>query len=430
MIRLPTTVVVLFGALALGGGVASAGPIEDARAAIAADPGAPAGYEALAREQLRAGDPDGAIETYRALIAAAPGYTKGRYRLAFALRKADRLAEAAEAYVAYIALEPGDPDGVFGLARTREKLGDRAAARAAYARYVEIETRPSEAKWVAEARERIAAIDAEAAPVAAAPVAAPSAAPAAPPASPAEPAEAAAVPSTAAPPTAVPSTAAPPAEGLLADSPLSRATPAADPDAAFAAGRYPEAAAGYRARIAAMAAGAAGADLHYRAAVAAALAGDPVVAAEHAAAAARLAPGSAPAGDLARATRAEIDRIRAESSPAVAEVERALRDGRLRTASRLAGEALAAGPDPASASRLHWARGRALAGLGRLDEAFDALKRAAERHPANPALWAELGRVADRRGDPAAARAFSAIAAAVAPDGHPLRARSGPTEEP
>lgn len=373
------------------------------RDAIRGEPGEAEHYEALGRAQLKRRDFAGAIATYQALVERVPAYTRGRYRLAFTLRKAGRLDEAAAAYRAYVAAASDDPDGYFGLARTLEKLDRPAEAREAYARYVEIETRPSEAKWVERARARIVEIDAARA-------------------TPDPPATAAATP-TRAPTPPAPASPPPPAGAgapvaspgeLLADSPIDRSAAAADPDAAFAEGRYAEAAAGYLARVEARpdAVG-----LHYKAAVSAALAGDPVTARRAALAAARTNPGWAPPERVSRIMSAEIVRVRSPQEPGAAQ---AMRDGRLRTAARLALDAEAAddsGPDQAS---LNWIRGRALARSGRYDEALDALKQAAARYPADPNLWAELSIVSARRGDAAAAQRFLAIAAAVAPGGHPL----------
>lgn len=375
------------------------------RGAIRSEPGEAEHYEALGRAQLKRRDFDGAIATYRALVERVPAYARGRYRLAFALRKAGRFDEAAAAYRAYVTAAPDDPDGYFGLARTLEKLARPAEARDAYARYVDIETRPSEAKWVERARRRIAEIDAaQAAPE-------PETTAAAPPAR-------APTPTSPAPPTSPPrpiEDAAPASGGgeLLADSPIDRRAAAVDPDAAFAAKRYAEAAAGYLARVEARpdAVG-----LHYKAAVAAALAGDPVTARRAALAAARTNPGWAPPERVSRIMSAEIARMRRPDEPGAAQ---AMRDGRLRTAARLALDVEAA-DQGAEQGSLHWIRGRALARSGRYDEALDALKQAAARYPADPNLWAELSIVSARRGDTAAAQRFLAIAAAVAPGGHPL----------
>lgn len=411
-------------ALALPG-QAAADPIDDARAAVAAAPADPAGYEALGRLQQQAGDIEGAITTWQALIAAAPEYARGRYRLALALRKAGRPAEAADAYRAYIERAPDDPDARFGLAKTLEQLGDRAGALDAYRAYVRLETRPSEADWVAKARASITEL--EAAP-AAAPAETPAAAPADPPA----------------PPPVAPATpprvelladgdgarvpVAPTAEiTLLDDTLVGRTEPAADAEAAFREGRHAAAAAAW---IEALAARPDDAALHYRVAVAAALAGDHVTAEHHAGAALRLDPGNLPAADLARA--AHVHRLRVELHPAPerAAVERALRDGRLRTAARLAETVLALGPPPGDVVALLRLRGRALLGLGRADEAFAALKAAAALHPPSPDLWGELALAADRRGDREAARALRDVAARVADPAHPLAdLRPAPQDE-
>lgn len=398
-------------------GPAAADPVTDARAALTAAPHDPAAYEALGKAQLKAGDVDGAIATYRALVDAVPDYDRGRYRLAFALRKADRLGEAADAYRAYIERAPNDPDARFGLAKTLERAGDDAGALDAYRAYVRLEVRPSEAEWVERARAQIAAFEAAG--------------------------EGSAPPPAAQPPAAQPPAISPSAPApkerveliddgervdraevaataeitLLDDTLIGRTAPAADADAAFEAGRYPEAAAAY---VAALAARPDDPGLHHRAAVAAALAGDFVTAEHYAGRAVLLDPGNPPAADLARAAHAHRLRVATSTPVEVAQVERALRDGRLRTAARLAADALAADPTPAARISLLRLRGRALATLGRGDDAFAALKAAAAMQPPSVVLWAELATIAAQRGDREAADAFRGIAVRVADPLHPL----------
>lgn len=406
--------------LTLGGaGPALADPIADARAAVAASPTDPAAYEALGKVQLKAGDVDGAIATYRALIDAAPDYDRGRYRLAFALRKADRLGEAADAYRAYIERAPNDPDARFGLAKTLEKAGDDAGALDAYRAYVHLEVRPSEAEWVERARAQITVLEAAgqgSAPSTSPPSAAPPPAAAAPAASPAPKKERVELIDDGArlERGAVAATAD---ITLLDDTLVGRTPPAADADAAFEAGRYAEAAAAY---VAALAARPDDPGLHHRAAVAAALAGDFVTAEHYAGRAVLLDPGNPPSSDLARAAHAHRLRAATPTPVEVAQVERALRDGRLRTAARLAADALAADPTPAARISLLRLRGRALATLGRADDAFAALKAAAAMLPPSVVLWAELAAIAAQRGDREAADAFRGIAVRIADPLHPL----------
>lgn len=394
------------------GAPAVAAPLDDARAAVAAAPSDPAGYEALGKLQLKAGDIDGAIATYRALVAAAPAYARGQYRLAFALRKADRLGAAADAYRAYIERAPNDPDARFGLAKTLEKAGDDAGALDAYRAYVRLEVRPSEAEWVARARTRITALEAAGQGSTPSPETAPP-----------EPSERVALIDDGEPAERA-AVAARADVALLDDTLIARTAPAADPDAAFEAGRYAEAAAAY---IAALAGRPADPALHHRAAVAAALAGDFVTAEHHAGLAVQLDPGNPPAADLARAAHAHQLRATPTAPAEVAAVERALRDGRLRTAARLAADALAADPSPAARISLLRLRGRALATLGRADAAFAALKAAAAAQPPSVVLWIELATVAAQRGDREAADAFRGIAARIADPLHPLAEPRPPT---
>jgi tetratricopeptide (TPR) repeat protein len=214
---------------------------------------------------------------------------------------------------------------------------------------------------------------------------------------------------------------------LLSDTLVARTEPAADADAAFQEGRYAAAAAAY---IAALGARPDDPGLHHRAAVAAALAGDFVTAEHHAGLALRLDPGNASAADL---TRIAYAHQRGAAPPASADrvaVERALRDGRLRTAARLAEAALAAEAAPADRLALLHLRGRALLALGRADEAFAALKAAAALQPPSADLWGELATAARLRGDHDAADALRRIAARIADPAHPLAdARPTPQNE-
>jgi tetratricopeptide (TPR) repeat protein len=376
-----------------------AGPREDAAAAeesgnreaavaawrrvVEAEPTASDAYEALGKQLIRLKRFDEAVTVFETLVARAPDYRRGQYRLGFALRKAGRLPAAIEAYRSYLGVAPEDPDGHFGLAETLRRSGDKDAAVAAYRDYVRLENRPGEAKWVKRANEHIARLGA-------------SEAPAPGPETPLEPAPKAAV---AAPKVAV--------------------AAAADPDAAFARGDLRGALGGYRARAKAQPDSPA---TRYRLAVTAARLGEGVEALDAAAQTTRLDPGNPHGSALAAALAA------ARPAPATAtadEAEQALREGRLRTAARLAEDAL--GVAGADAGRLHRILGRALLSLGRSAEALRALKTAAAYGQSDPAVWSEMGEAAASLGDPRARDYFLDQAARVAPPGHPLseRARRG-----
>jgi tetratricopeptide (TPR) repeat protein len=167
------------------------------------------------------------------------------YNLAFANRRAGHFADAARAYGRYVQLAPDDPDGYFGFAESLRQSGHASEARQAYQTYLSKESRPSEEKWKAVARQRVAELGEPAAPPQAPPAPAtppPTSAAVHPPAAP--PTAAAEPPSS--PPSSPPGAAAsavPSQPGAMAPAapsqpPVQRPDPAAltaDGDAALAA---------------------------------------------------------------------------------------------------------------------------------------------------------------------------------------------------
>ncbi len=154
--------------------------------------------------------------------------------------------------------------------------------------------------------------------------------------------------------------------------------------------------------------------IHYRAGVAAALSGDLLGAERHAAEVVRLDPGNGPATDLAAVARSQ--RSAKQGAPNLAAVKLALRDGRVRTAERLASKAL----DKASTAEragLLKARAEALLRQGRSQEALQALKAAAQATEPTPATWLQLGEAAAQLGDRKGARYYYELAADTAAPG-------------
>lgn len=151
------------------------------------------------------------------------------YNLAYANRKAGHFAEAARAYGRYAQLAPDDPDGYFGLAESLRQTGRGAEARQAYETYLSKETRPSEEKWKAVARQRILELAGQSASVPS--LQKPLPLPLPPPAQP----PAAQAPSTQAPAAQPPQTPAPSAQAPAVQLPASPApsaqAPAAQPPA-------------------------------------------------------------------------------------------------------------------------------------------------------------------------------------------------------
>jgi predicted Zn-dependent protease len=100
-----------------------------------------------------------AVGVFRAAVDRNPQYPLAWYELAFTLRETGQLAEAVAAYRRYIALRPTDPDPHYGLARALAGLGKADDALTSYQTYVAMETRPTEIRWVADARSEIAALE-------------------------------------------------------------------------------------------------------------------------------------------------------------------------------------------------------------------------------------------------------------------------------
>lgn len=208
-----------------------------------------------------------------------------------------------------------------------------------------------------------------------------------------------------------------PAETAAADDDGADEKAGADPLTAFREGRYAEARDGYLARLHKRpdAPG-----LHYRIAVSAALADDPALAERHAATVERLDPGNPVAVQLAAAAR--VTRLRATPATVTRDTAAAaLRDGRLRSAVRLARQAAAA--DAVSAAdrgALHRIEGHALLALGRADDATRALQSAAAFGAYDAGLWLALGDAARVAGDKQGAAWLYAVAGQAAAPQDPV----------
>jgi tetratricopeptide (TPR) repeat protein len=95
---------------------------------------------------------------FRSATEADPEFKSAWFNLGYAARKAGDFATAARAYERYIQLAPEDPDGHYGLGESYRQQGQGAKALAAYEAYLAKEKRPSEQKWVEQAREHVAAL--------------------------------------------------------------------------------------------------------------------------------------------------------------------------------------------------------------------------------------------------------------------------------
>jgi tetratricopeptide (TPR) repeat protein len=127
--------------------------------AVEADPSDAISQHELGKILFKKGDLPAAIERFQAAVKLEEKNATAWYNLAYARRKAQRFEQAAEAYQRYTALAPDDPDGYFGLAESLRQSGKTKEAVAAYKAYVAKEARPSEQKWVAKSKERIAELE-------------------------------------------------------------------------------------------------------------------------------------------------------------------------------------------------------------------------------------------------------------------------------
>lgn len=209
-------------------------------------------------------------------------------------------------------------------------------------------------------------------------------------------------------------------------------TAGGEPAAAFAAGDYASAARSWRAQVKAQPDRPA---LRYRHAASAALAGDLSIGRDDAAHAERLDPGNPAAIELAFALHKALISKDDSQDAAARDLElarRALADGRLRTAERLAARGLAVSQEkPTSEVRaaLQRVRGQALLALGRAAGGQEALKSAAGAGQHDLDLWRDLAESARRSGASDATRSFQVLAdippGAAEPDPPPV-----PMEEP
>ncbi|WP_224367344.1 tetratricopeptide repeat protein [Hyalangium versicolor] len=99
-----------------------------------------------------------AMALFKSATEADPELKTAWFNLGYAARKAGDFAAAARAYERYTQLDPNDPDGFYGLGESLRQLGQGDKAITAYEAYISKEKRPSEQKWVAQAREQVKAL--------------------------------------------------------------------------------------------------------------------------------------------------------------------------------------------------------------------------------------------------------------------------------
>ena len=331
------------------------------QAVIDSDPTSAKGYLGLGGWHLAQERPADALKVFDAYVEAAPEEPQAYRYRARALLKAGRPEEAVEGYRAFLKREADDPDGLYGLANALRAAGRSAEAIEAYRAYLDVEDRPKKAKKRRTAKRRLAQLEAK------------------------------------------------------------RPKKVIDPDAAFARGDFGQATDGYR-RLSDEAPEAAA--IRYRRAVSASMAGRFSEAEQQAAHAARLDPGNESATRLALTAGA---RRRAEATPTLTmkAIRGALRDGRLRTALRWAGEALDQTKKSKTRRELLQLQAVALAGLSRYEDAELAVRRAALLGGVDARTFARLAMLAQAAGEKKRARTFTELAQRTAPIGHPLSGAKG-----
>jgi predicted Zn-dependent protease len=103
-----------------------------------------------------------AVERFRRATAAEPDFALGWFGLAFAARRANDCPQAIPAYRKYAELRPTDAEPYYGLGLCLRDGGDRPAAVAALRRFIELEHRPTQARFIENARAAVALIEAPA----------------------------------------------------------------------------------------------------------------------------------------------------------------------------------------------------------------------------------------------------------------------------
>ncbi len=190
------------------------------RKALETAPGWAPAINGLGSVLFKKGQGVEATALFKSATEADPDFKLAWFNLGYAARKAGDFATAARAYERYTQLAPNDPDGFYGLGESYRQLGEPEKAITAYETYIAREKRTSEQKWVSKAREQVAALRTQVAPL------------------PPPPPPTAVTPAT--PPPAVTSTVGGLPPGATANTPLSL-TRVRDGDALMKERRYREA---------------------------------------------------------------------------------------------------------------------------------------------------------------------------------------------
>ncbi len=151
-----------------------AGRLDEAEAAYQeALRGAPKFAEALTglgSVLFRQGKHTEAVAKFQAAIAADPSLKLAYFNLGYAARKNGDFAVAARAYEKYLAIDPTDADAYFGLGEAYRGQGKAEPAVRAYQQYLSLQSRPSEQRWVEQAKQYVAQLKAQLAAAALPPV--------------------------------------------------------------------------------------------------------------------------------------------------------------------------------------------------------------------------------------------------------------------
>ncbi len=118
----------------------------------------------LGAYRLKEGRALEAIEALEQGVSLDPSSGVGLYNLAYAYRSVGRTKDAVATYERYLAGNPNDADAWYALAETNERLQRWGAAADAFDRYAATEERPTQQKWVEQARKRATELRAKAAP--------------------------------------------------------------------------------------------------------------------------------------------------------------------------------------------------------------------------------------------------------------------------
>jgi tetratricopeptide (TPR) repeat protein len=144
---------------AAGDGLVQRGRPEDAiqsyEYAVKEDPDWLIAYDALVASLFAARRFDDVITRLRPLMEKHPEHGNGWYSLGYAYRKTGRFAESVEAYKQYVKLRPEDAEGYYGLGRAQLALDQKDDAIASFTKYIKLEKRPTEQRWVENAKAEI-----------------------------------------------------------------------------------------------------------------------------------------------------------------------------------------------------------------------------------------------------------------------------------